>query len=292
MLIVACCHSKCCLLSVLERWRLAAPFYVIVCLSFTLRVSTYVHGSSFMVKCGNNWKSTHPLIGNHARCSTLMGTLSWDYDTQLWVGKSYNSYVCVSIQSHADVKVTLEGTKPIGWGPKQLQPCICVNDKGTTVIGASLSEPNTSGTALHKCVCICACLWPYIVNFKRAFKYFSKILCPHARWRTMQGYCQSAASASQSEDGSSWSMHGSLLLVSLSSYGPTINGRLLADRTNLGAGLRSLQVRALHKKGTHRHQRSAHDFTVKLSLSMCGHSSCLGWRNVTACDLTSTQFGL
>ena len=178
MLIVACCHSKCCLLSVLERWRLAAPFYVIVCLSFTLRVSTYVHGSSFMVKCGNNWKSTHPLIGNHARCSTLMGTLSWDYDTQLWAGKSYNSYVCVSIQSHADVKVTLEGTKPIGWGPKQLQPCICVNDKGTTVIGASLSEPNTSGTALHKCVCICACLWPYIVNFKRAFKYFSKILRP------------------------------------------------------------------------------------------------------------------
>ena len=163
---------------------------------------------------------------------------------------------------------------------------------GTTVIGASLSEPNTSGTALHKCVCICACLWPYIVNFKRALKYFSKILRPHGRWRTMQGYCQSAASASQSEDGSSWSTHGNLLLVSLGSYGPTINGRLLADRTNLGAGLRSLQVRASHKKGTHRHQRSAHDFTVKLSLSMCGHSSCHGWRNVTACDLTSTQFGL
>ena len=50
------------------------------------------------------------------------------------------------------------------------------------IIGASLSEPHTSGTALRKCVnvrmCLLACLWPYTVNFKRMFKYFPKI--PHA----------------------------------------------------------------------------------------------------------------
>ena len=52
------------------------------------------------------------------------------------------------------------------------------------LIGASLSEPHTSGTALQKCVnvrmCLLACLWPYTVNFKCAFKYFSKIESPCA----------------------------------------------------------------------------------------------------------------
>ena len=37
------------------------------------------------------------------------------------------------------------------------------------IIGASLSEPHTSGTALRMCVCIFACLLaclrPYTVNF-------------------------------------------------------------------------------------------------------------------------------
>ena len=32
------------------------------------------------------------------------------------------------------------------------------------IIGASLSKPHTSGTALQKCVCICTCLQPYTVN--------------------------------------------------------------------------------------------------------------------------------
>ena len=31
-------------------------------------------------------------------------------------------------------------------------------DKGSSVIGASLSEPHTSGTALRTCVCMFACL--------------------------------------------------------------------------------------------------------------------------------------
>ena len=33
------------------------------------------------------------------------------------------------------------------------------------VIGASLSEPYTSWTALRKCVCMLVGLWPYTVNF-------------------------------------------------------------------------------------------------------------------------------
>ena len=33
-----------------------------------------------------------------------------------------------------------------------------------TIIGASLSEPHTSVTALHTCVCMSACLWTYTEN--------------------------------------------------------------------------------------------------------------------------------
>ena len=36
----------------------------------------------------------------------------------------------------------------------------------------------------------------------------------------------------RSGDGSSLSMHGTFLFVTAAIYGPTINGRLLADRTN------------------------------------------------------------
>ena len=101
----------------------------------------------------------------------------------------------------------------------------------------------------------------------------------------MQGYCQTATSATRSEDSLGGGTHGNILLVCLGSNGPTINGRLLADRTNYGARLRSLQVRAVCKKALINARDPAHDFSVKLSLSMCSHSSCLGWRNVTACDL-------
>ena len=48
------------------------------------------------------------------------------------------------------------------------------------IIGASLSEPHTSGTSLRKCVNVRACLLPYTVNFKCAFKYFQKIERPRA----------------------------------------------------------------------------------------------------------------
>ena len=45
-------------------------------------------------------------------------------------------------------------------------------------------------------------------------------------------YCPSAALETVTETAQILSTHGTLLFVCHSSYGPTINGRLLADRTN------------------------------------------------------------
>ena len=73
------------------------------------------------------------------------------------------------------------------------------------LVGVSLSEPHTSGTALWKCVnvrpCLLACLQPYTVNFKCTFKYFSKIERPHAlgEGQCWASYCQSAALATVAE---------------------------------------------------------------------------------------------
>ena len=118
------------------------------------------------------------------------------------------------------------------------------------LIGASLSKPHTSRTALQKCVnvrtcllaCLLACLRPYIVNFKCTFKYFTfkyftKIECPRALseghsegpcWAT--AYCQSAALATVAMT-VKFNTHGTLL-VCHSTYGPIINGRLHTDRTS------------------------------------------------------------
>ena len=74
------------------------------------------------------------------------------------------------------------------------------------IVGASLSEPHTSVTALAEvCMYVCMFAQPYTVNFKMSvFKYFMKtfvhVICP-ARCRFLlyygevKGYCQSAASA-------------------------------------------------------------------------------------------------
>ena len=61
-----------------------------------------------------------------------------------------------------------------GQGSHSLHKCI------SYIIGASLSEPHTSGTALWKCANVHACLRPYTVKFKCAFKYSPKIERPCA----------------------------------------------------------------------------------------------------------------
>ena len=83
-------------------------------------------------------------------------------------------------------------------------------------IGASLSEPHTSRNALRRCVSIRPCLRPYIVNLKCAFKYFPK------NWTTARVQ--------------RWQLQRRRLKfmdARHSSYGPTVNGRLFADRTYL-----------------------------------------------------------
>ena len=82
--------------------------------------------------------------------------------------------------------------------------------------GASLSEPHISGTAL----CRCVYLRPYTINFKCAFKYFSKIERP----RALVWQCWATAGVQR------WQPYRRRLkfkdacpfLVCHSSYGPTI----------------------------------------------------------------------
>ena len=101
------------------------------------------------------------------------------------------------------------------------------------LIGVSLSEPHTSGTALRKCVCnVRACLWLYTINFICAFKYFPKIEGPRAPYQ-VKGNAGHAGLLPEcsvgNRSGDSWY----LTFGWHSTYGPTINGRLLADRTKL-----------------------------------------------------------
>ena len=65
------------------------------------------------------------------------------------------------------------------------------------MIGASLTEPHTSGTALRKCVYLLVAIY---CNFEiSAFKCFMKIDLGHVR-RATELSCLSAALAAQSED--------------------------------------------------------------------------------------------
>ena len=65
------------------------------------------------------------------------------------------------------------------------------------MIGMSLSEPHTSGTALRKCVYLLAAIY---LNFEiSAFKCFMKIDLGHVR-RATELSCLSAALATRSED--------------------------------------------------------------------------------------------
>ena len=101
------------------------------------------------------------------------------------------------------------------------------------------------------------CLQPYTVNFKHAFKYFPKLNILMYLHGNVLGCCQSAALATVAEmaQGFKDARHHH---ICHSSYGLTINGRLLADRTKLYM------------------TDSAHHFSVKLSLFMCKLAACSG----------------
>ena len=70
------------------------------------------------------------------------------------------------------------------------------------LIGASLSEPYTSGTSLRRCVCIQPTDRPYTVNFKCVFKYFSKIELPRSLAWQCAGLLSECSVGNRSGDGS------------------------------------------------------------------------------------------
>ena len=67
----------------------------------------------------------------------------------------------------------LELTSLIG-GEIPPKPMRFVHLGSQMIVGASLSEPHNSRTALGKCVCMLVCLQPYTVNFKSALNIFRK----------------------------------------------------------------------------------------------------------------------
>ena len=105
-------------------------------------------------------------------------------------------------------------------------------------IGASLSEPHTSGTALRTCVCMSVCLQvclrPYTVNSK----YLTKSSC------IGEGYSQSAALVTWSEDNWSWSTHSTLIVVCTAT---NLQQQAAHNGVNYGWCLKSLRVKSVHK---------------------------------------------
>ena len=93
------------------------------------------------------------------------------------------------------------------------------------------------------------CLRPYTVNFKCTFKYFPKIERPRALAWQCAGLLSALATVAETAQGFKDARH---LHICHSSYGLTINGRLLADLT-------------------------ANHFSMKLSLFMCMLAACSGW---------------
>ena len=137
------------------------------------------------------------------------------------------------------------------------------------VIGASLSEPHTSGTALRKCVNIRACLRPYISSIlnERIHPNISQSSISPARSRAHEGYCPSAASATRSEVKHAWQ----LLLL-------TINSRPLTGGTNivsqarlwLSCGVRVwparlVQIRTVVEVASGRASHACHEWNQKSS---------------------------
>ena len=132
------------------------------------------------------------------------------------------------------------------WKVCQDRSCVYTS---TWLIGASLNEPHTSGTALWKCVkihaCLLACLRSYTVNFKCAFKYFPKIERPRA---LCAGLLPECSVCNFSGDGSSLTPTVPyILFVTVPTDRPSTAD--YSDRTKLYMpSWKSLQVRVVHKR--------------------------------------------
>ena len=135
--------------------------------------------------------------------------------------------------------------------------------KGIQLIGASLSEPHTSGTALRKCACI-------IYLYVRACFMHETLL-----WELLPKW----ALATQSEV-KAWQ-----LTFGLYFYQPSTAGHSQAVliwtvfEVASGKSLSCMAWTALINA-----RNSAHDFIIKLSPCMCSYISCPGWRMADICD--------
>ena len=153
--------------------------------------------------------------------------------------------------------------------------CHLISVRPWPIVGASLSEPHTRGTVLQNGVRnVRVCL---LVAMYCKFYYFTKIeLEGEGLWPECSiGEVEACMGATyfwfeRSATNYQWQ-------VAHKQYKYGRSSRWLSG---------SLQVRAIHiKKALINVRHPTHDFSVNLSLSICSHSSCPGWRNVTARNL-------
>ena len=152
------------------------------------------------------------------------------------------------------------------------------------VVGASLSEPHTSGTALRRCVCIRPCGHiQYILNER--IQIFHKD-CSRSRaqtvWQSMLSWllpCPSAVSVTVTRREVKARVATYFWFVLL----PTINGRPLTGGTNNyhdGQWLKSLQVEpVMHGMNDTQTPETVKLMNSSLSPCMCSYIGCPSWRN-------------
>ena len=138
----------------------------------------------------------------------------------------------------------------------------------SVVIGASLSEPHTSGTAFRKCVNVRACLRPYTVNFKWAHSNISRRSISWALDLLHEAGLLRATARVQRRQPGAKLKHAWQLLVCAS----TDHQRHAAHRRyKYGHWLRLLQVEQV----THGTRNPAHGFIVKLTPCTCSYLAAL-----------------
>ena len=135
-----------------------------------------------------------------------------------------------------------------------------------TYMSSSLG-PHTSATALHTHVCMLVCLLTVIYTCHVHFMF---------SWGKATARYSVSMGETRSEDGSSWSMYGKLLLLCANTNHDR-QGQAAHRGRNYAwcQWLKCLQVRAIHKTTLKIGKDVAHDFSVKLKPCLCSHSSCL-----------------
>ena len=80
---------------------------------------------------------------------------------------------------------------------------VTVHPFNKKLIGASLSEPHTSMTALQTCVCICTCMFVWTDHLPEILNGQIQVFHEDRYREAVEGYCQtcqSAASGTESDD--------------------------------------------------------------------------------------------